>query len=74
MVYGSAVGGFSLPMSPYILSVFSCLLSLFFSDKCSRASVLNLTEIEAKVYELTNNEPQAMSTSDMNTIAQSTHD
>jgi hypothetical protein len=39
-----------------------------------RASVLNLTEVEAKVYELTNNEPQAIATSEMNTIANWTHD
>ena len=39
-----------------------------------RSSVLNLTEVETKVYELTNNEPQAMATSEMYLIANWTHD
>lgn len=56
-----------IPFRP-IQMVFMCVFFL------RRASVLNLTEVEAKVYELTNNDPQAVSNSEMNTISNWTHD
>jgi hypothetical protein len=56
-------------MSPQCILINVCIF-----DVPRKASVLNLTEVEAKVYELTNNDPQTVSNSEMSVIAGWTYD